>query len=135
MALFWLLFYGSLAPDRVRAVNLPLTLKIAPGQVGPIATFRGRYVAGFELNSFFPYWRSCDEWGDLITVDFPDGSDVMTRIDEVSGPFISRMHSQHVDLVLRGWLSPPGHYGHLGKYDRELIVSEVLDVKKAPKCG
>jgi len=35
-----------------------------------------------------------------------------------------------VYLVVRGSLSPVGHYGHLNQYNRELSVVEVIDVRE-----
>ena len=36
-----------------------------------------------------------------------------------------------VYLVVRGSLTPEGSYGHLGSYRRELLVTEVLEVREA----
>jgi hypothetical protein len=74
--------------------------------------YRGHFVDGFEVSSFQPC-GSAEEW-------WMDPNDELYRATNY------RFSHGTVYLEVRGHVSPPGHYGHLGVYRRELTVRRVL---------
>lgn len=96
--------------------------------------FEGRYVGGFEKSSFLTYGASQEFW-------WVDPA-AMTGL-----PALEPGARGEVDayVVVVGWLSVPGAYGHLGSYHRELRVHQILaaapyDAKRhnippAPRIG
>src|SRR5262245_15911691 len=80
--------------------------------------FSGVWDWHFEPNSFVtdagegPYWLVGDgsTWSEL-TAPFPQ-----------TGRPWGRTH-----IVVEGWLSRPGHYGHMGAYARELHITRVIE--------
>jgi hypothetical protein len=82
--------------------------------------FSGAFDWSFETSSFTtddnqgPYWLSASEplvWNQVVAPIRTSGG----------GPW-GRLH-----LVVEGELSAPGHYGHLGAYQRELRVTRVIE--------
>jgi hypothetical protein len=83
-----------------------------------IERLAGHYRYGFEVESFRPCGSSEDWW---VTVS----DRLRERIREIGdapGP---------VYAVLRARVSPQGEYGHLGSYDRQISIVEVLEVRPA----
>ena len=39
-------------------------------------------------------------------------------------------HGVHLFITVEGQLSSPGHYGHLGRFPRELRVTRVISIRK-----
>ena len=76
-------------------------------------TYSGRYTTSFEV--------SCFE---------PDGSDETWWASGALPDIANEFERCAFHLVVRGRLSPKGHYGHLGMCERELIVEEVLSSKR-----
>ncbi len=84
--------------------------------------FQGYYTKGFEVSSFTPDGIE-EEW-------WLDGS-IGKIVNQMIAPKneTSKIKSPAY-IVVRGKLSPPGNYGHLGHYNRELVVEEVIEVKQ-----
>lgn len=78
--------------------------------------FSGTLYWGFETSAFRtddgqgPYWLTGDEVWPQVVAPL-----------QGHGPW-GRVH-----LVVEGELSPPGQYGHLGGYARELHVTRVIE--------
>lgn len=77
----------------------------------------GFYSWGFEVSSFSPC-GSEEKW-------WTNGSDLVERyimldVDEYEEVFVR----------LKGTRSELGEYGHLGEYDREFEVTEVLEIRE-----
>jgi hypothetical protein len=85
--------------------------------------FVGYYIHGFEKSDFKPAGTTEHWW-------------LSGNIKSVADLFIASSKDQSpttksaVYLVVRGSLSREGQYGHLGAYKRELLVSEVLEVRE-----
>lgn len=85
--------------------------------------FAGRYESGFETSAFHPCGSEEQWW---VTAD----SAAWARLHEPPARVDSVGYLEAVAFVrLRGRRSPPGEYGHVGAYDRELTVTEVLEVR------
>ena len=82
----------------------------------------GFYRAGFEEDGFSPC-ESGEEWWVV------DGQELRARYAETA-----ERDYEPVYAVVRGETGPRGAFGHLGAYDRELRVTEVLEVR-APREG
>lgn len=83
------------------------------------ARFEGRYVQGFEMSSFTSHTGDHEPWW----VD----PRAMTGM-----PALERGAHGHpdvyvdADVVVAGWLSVPGRYGHMGSHQRELRVHRII---------
>lgn len=82
----------------------------------------GRFASGFETSAFYPcevdeqWWVHADSaaWAKLHAP--PARRDTAGYLEAVA--FVR----------LRGEVSPPGEYGHMGAYQREFQVSEVVEI-------
>ena len=85
----------------------------------PDGSFQGHYSAGFEVSAFRPCGADESWWtsGDLQPV-----FDAMP--DSVPVGYGT------VFVHWRGDLSGKGQYGHLGSYERELTVTQVLEARE-----
>lgn len=94
------------------------------GHVNKSSTSRGLFFAGFEQHSFMPC--AADEtwwWGKAYPTD-PDWLMVDDLFDDSCDPE-EDPYCGLVYMEVDGSVSEPGQYGHLGQYERELIVSRV----------
>lgn len=78
----------------------------------------GHFRSAFELSAL----EACGE-DESWWVTTADG--LIERYHAVAS------NSEPVFVVLRGRLSKPGSFGHLGAYNRHLQVTEVVDVRSA----
>jgi hypothetical protein len=80
---------------------------------------RGIYRHGWEVQSFRPSGSRENWW-------VANGADLRPRAERAGldpdGPLL---------LELRASVSPPGRFGHLGGYSRQIGVEEVLRVEAA----
>jgi len=84
--------------------------------------FSGTWDWHFETSAFTtdagegPYWLAGDGavW------------------DQLSAPFSESGPWGRAHLIVEGRLSPPGQYGHLGAYSRELRVTRVMEAREVP---
>ncbi len=80
---------------------------------------RGIYRQGWEVQSFRPCGSREDWW-------VADGADLRPRAERAGldpdGPLL---------VEVRASVSPPGRFGHLGGYSRQIGVEEVLRVEAA----
>ena len=117
--------FQSAAADLTRpwGRSLALTLLVLAGSPACSLfrddTFDGHYTASFEASLFRPCGSTEDWWasGGLGAV-----RDFQGRTDTVNGEGTAFVQ-------WRGKVSGRGHYGHLGAYDREITVTEVLHVR------
>lgn len=79
---------------------------------------KGMISFGFESSDFMPE-KSKERWWLTGT------KDLQTRYKSVAGN-----DYESVCAILKGIPSEPGQYGHLGAYQREFKVTEVIDVGK-----
>lgn len=114
------------------AVALFLTAGPACGQEA--ASFRGpgHYVTGFETSEFVPcapehanerWWLAGDS---AVYPALQDAAYGAVPADERKG------RTGRAFVRLRGRITPPGRYGHMGAYEREIEVAEVLDARPDP---
>jgi hypothetical protein len=79
--------------------------------------YEGFYTWGFEVNAFQPCGSEESWW---VTE-----GDLSARHREIAQDY------QPVFVVLAGEAGPPGKYGHMGAYSREIAVKEVLEMRAA----
>ena len=86
-------------------------------------TFEGLVAYGFEMSGFTPCDREEDWW-----VTGPASGELFERYTGVVEP-----GSEYAPAYarVRGEISRRGEYGHVGAYDREIEVLEVLEVRAA----
>ena len=96
-----------------------------PGPTIPVLV--GVFETGFEHSAFYPdvecatstpYWVS---W--VPELDFAQRIIDETGQHPFAEPFVPPFR-----VRVRGVVSEPGNYGHLGQYPREVVVHEVLSV-------
>lgn len=98
-------------------------------ETGP--EFQGQYLQSFEVSSFVPcgstekpgygvgYWLNWDD---------------SKSYDRYRAEISKQVDNAVVYLKFTGTISPPGQYGHLGVYTREVTVEKVLEVKLRGIC-
>ncbi|MBA3968719.1 MAG: hypothetical protein H0X52_01300 [Gemmatimonadetes bacterium] len=85
-------------------------------QGSPTERFSGFYEVGWEKEAFRPCGTQ-EEWWSWST----------GKIIEEDPRGWGRAF-----VVLEGEVSPPGSYGHLGQYRREIVITRVIEVRAAP---
>jgi hypothetical protein len=88
---------------------------------GPVRTYSGSYMTGWEMSDFTPNGHTETWWlsGNL-------------------GAIHRRIEGHHavprnpVFITIEGQLSSPGRYGRLGRFPRELRVIRVISVRSRP---
>jgi len=90
-----------------------------PSEDTPAQRFVGYYEAEWERQVF----RPCDTpeswwaWNTGLIEREPAGA---------PGRFF---------VVLEGQVSPPGRYGHMGRYPRQILITKVLEVRPAERTS
>ncbi|HEX2092859.1 MAG TPA: hypothetical protein VHG28_10675 [Longimicrobiaceae bacterium] len=92
------------------------------GGGGEVTEYEGVYRHDFEVESFRPC-GSPEQWW----VANPDVIHARYR-EQVGGT------PGTVFVVMRGELSDPGRYGHMGRYRRMISVSEVTRIEPRDTC-
>lgn len=85
--------------------------------------YAGHYSTGFEVSAFTEC-GSGEAWWVRGTADLQ----VQAKAANDGAAY------EPVFVRVRGTLSEPGTYGHLGAYPRELTVTEVIEVSTADGC-
>lgn len=81
--------------------------------------YEGFLAFGFETSSFVPCGAEENWW----VIPNQQTSDGYTAV--------SQQPYQAVFARLKGDVSEPGMYGHLGQYDHEFTVREVIEIRPA----
>jgi len=107
----------------------PLFLLVACENDEPLeSTYEGQFIYGFEQSNFYPC-GSDEVWWVI------DGEEYTRLTNEVAALAIDDTTTsdscQGAFVVLRGIKSKKGSYGHMGVFDREFQLTEVIDVR----CG
>lgn len=108
---------------------------LSPDSNAGTSEFEGYYTFGFEVSAFVP----CDydpEAANGIGYWLTDNSGFSERyfaLVESTGQDPVR---DYVTVYVRfqGELSSPGSYGHLGAYEREVTVTELLEMSLDGQC-
>ena len=92
---------------------------------GALKTYSGIYLHGFEASMFIPssvteYWWIAED---------PSLLSGLREIPVTKTAGFSDARYMH--LIIKGRVSELGVWGHLGAGQRELVVSEVLDIEPA----
>jgi hypothetical protein len=92
---------------------------------GELKTYSGIYLHGFEASMFIPssvteYWWIAED---------PSLLSGLREIPVTKTAGFSDARYMH--LIIKGRVSELGVWGHLGAGQRELVVSEVLDIEPA----
>ena len=97
------------------------------------ATFKGLWTLNFEVSAFVPC-GSYERWWLGATHE----STLHAQLKAVAGEgsLVEHGHPQPVYIEVRGRVSEPGHFGHLGAYSRDLEVSaaNVVRLPSASDC-
>jgi len=107
---------------------------IAPQSVttGPASgEFSGYYTSGFEVSSFVPCDEAAEQWwlSSDPAINFHDQYQALVApVSPPSGGYVP------VFLHFVGTVSAPGSYGHLGAYQREVTVEEVIAMSLDGTC-
>ncbi|MFI5119276.1 MAG: hypothetical protein ACHQM4_02635 [Thermoanaerobaculia bacterium] len=88
-----------------------------------LGTFDGHWTFGFEQSSFVACGAAERWWLDTGKSTLP------AQRKAALGPNAPEGRGPILFIHVRGRLSPPGHYGHLGAYPRELEITEATDVR------
>ena len=118
----------TMSPPPTAVTIRPDALPVAPSVLVPcnlpdssrglaVREFSGIYERAFERSDFAIDDASCRVW---LTGD-------LTRACEAVGG-CQKGSRFTMRLRVRGTISPPGRYGHLGMYAQELHVNEVTSV-------
>jgi hypothetical protein len=122
---------GSLA-----LLTLVLTLELgACSGAGGGQTFEGRYESSFEVSAFYPGDTGCRPGAEAYWLGADSGSGFFERYDALrSGQGVAGFAPFAVQTHFVGRLSPPGSYGHLGLYAREITVERLIEMQPAQPC-
>ena len=84
----------------------------------PVRTYAGSYTPGWEFSDFTAVGSTETWWlsGNLEPI-YP--------YEEGYHP-----HGVHLFIIVEAQLSSPGHYGHLGRFPRELRVTRVISIRR-----
>lgn len=91
-------------------------------------TYRGVYMAGFESQAF---WAEAGEGPWWVEFRGETGAQLGQAIEMQSGGLPWGM----LEVEVKGALSRPGAFGHMGAYERKLTIREVLSVSPVPEGG
>ncbi len=80
-------------------------------------TWEGSFSAGFEVQAFSPCLSDQQWW--------TNGTDLHRRYYALGLAEYEEAYAR-----LRGHLSGPGEYGHMGAYRREFEVTQVLEIRQ-----
>lgn len=89
--------------------------------------FEGMYAYGFETSAFVPCGVKEAWW---VT---PTNGEVGQELTRAYDATVTEQY-RSVFARVRGNLSARGAYGHLGAYQREITVNEILDIR-LPQTG
>jgi hypothetical protein len=109
-----LVLVASGCASRAGAGPVASATEAKPGS--PTERLSGFYEAGWEKEVFRPCGTQ-EEWWSWST----------TQILKEDPRGWGRAF-----VVLEGEVSPPGSYGHLGQYPREIVITRVIEVRPAP---
>lgn len=98
--------------------------KTPTSQIG-VKTFTGHGHFGWEWSLFQPFGEDEKYW---VELDNDAGVALHQQLDALS-PKANPGDDQHAIVTLKGKVSGPGKYGHLGGYRYLLGVTEVVDVR------
>ena len=104
---------------RLLVVALVLAAGCREASLGEEVVVEGRLSFGFEVTSFRPC-QSAENWLPLMSAKMHARYDSLT--DAMYEPVFARV---------RGTIGPRGRYGHMGANDRELHVTELLEMRKS----
>ena len=93
----------------------------ADASASTAVTVEGRYSSGFEVSSLLPCGSNEAWW-----VGGTAYAELAARVRALYGP--GDLYAAQMFIRVRGELSPPGTFGHMGAYVRELSVTEVVEV-------
>ena len=106
---------------------------------GGLVTLEGVFETSFEHSAFYPQdvllENGCPQGADRYWVAWTEDSNFAERVEDESGvPPFAGTEVLAFRIELRGELSEPGEYGHLGQYPRELTVHEVVAASQLTGC-
>lgn len=107
--------------DAVLIVDIVLN---PPGS--EVGIFTGHYTYGFEVSSFLECGSSDPWW--VHSYD-PDVSDELLECIMTFYPDDWHLDYHDVFLQVQGQVTPEGEFGHLGMYNRQLLVDEILECR------
>lgn len=95
---------------------------------------RGVFETGFEHSGFYEN-AVCPEGSGSFWVSWTPESMFAERLEAETGVYpFSEPDVLAFRVTIRGEVSPPGEYGHLGQYPREVTVLDLIDAEFASDC-
>lgn len=109
----------SAIPTATRSVPTPVA---NPDDMMSQDLFEGFYGFGFETSAFTPCGVKEQWW--VTPANDEVGQELVRAYNATTST-----QNRAVYARLRGKISANGTYGHLGMYNREFIVSEIVDLR------
>ena len=130
---------GSDGDDDNDGNETPTSTATATADDGGLVTLEGVFETSFEHSAFYPQdvllENGCPQGADRYWVAWTEDSNFAERVEDESGvPPFAGTEVLAFRIELRGELSEPGEYGHLGQYPRELTVHEVVAASQLTGC-
>jgi hypothetical protein len=110
----------TLPPALTDTPTVPPLPSATPTPAGEPITYEGSYTYGFEIVSFKPCGVNGAWW---VTGERAPMRDLYTRYTALTKT------TQPIHVQLRGYVSERGIYGHMGGYEREFTLVEVLEAR------
>jgi hypothetical protein len=114
----------SAVPTPTRAIPTPVA---NPDDLMKQDLFEGKVAFGFETSLFAPCGVSEQWW--VIPADAELSQELQRAYDQTAPKEYAGVYAR-----LRGKITARGTFGHLGAYQREFTVSEIVDLR-APQAG
>lgn len=124
----------SPTPTPTADVDGPTSTPSATPEPGGV-TLEGVFETGFEHSGFYED-ALCPDDRESSWLAWTSDSMFAERLEDETGvaPF-SAPDTLVFRVTITGEVSPPGEYGHLGQYPREVTVFELIDAELAGDCG
>jgi hypothetical protein len=126
---------GDETTPTATATSTSMAVPTSTADADGLITLEGIYETGFEHSGFTPD-AECSTNGEAYWLSWTDEFDFGAALEDATGvaPF-SGAEPVMFRVTVRGELSEPGEYGHLGQYPRELVVHELLLAAHIEHCG
>jgi hypothetical protein len=123
------------SPVLAAAVLLAACMPLGAPTPTPEQTFEGRYFWAFEASVFYPGESECTTGIPAYWLGAESGSGFFERLDALAVNVPNaKVSGVRAHVRFTGRLSPPGQYGHLGAYEREVTVVHLIDMQSAEPC-
>jgi len=124
------------APLVILILMLPVTACTSNGVISTDNIFDGVFLLGFETSEFEPCTNNEAWW---LETTAEENTNFYNKVQIVRDDFARRYGAENIGtgiplfyLSVEGTITQQkGEYGHLGQYDRKIIVSKAINVRQA----